>query len=120
MKLAAGLFCLLLFAGCTSPRGSTQKIAHPASTPDELALARKANDSLGAVIRTLKPEAFTEVGLYRINPGDTVARIARKFGVRLEELDALNPDVNWTKLRVWQVIRVRAVEEPKAESGDRK
>lgn len=81
-----------------------------AAATSDLERVTKEKETLVAVIRALKPEAFAEVGLYRINPGDTAVKIARKHGIRLVELSALNPDVNWARLRVWQVVRVRAQE----------
>jgi len=45
-------------------------------------------------------------GLYFLVPGDTGARIAKANNVSLADLRALNPDVNWTKLRVGQAVRI--------------
>jgi LysM repeat protein len=113
MKFAAGIPFLILLGGCASPSKSTQK--ESAAVSAELAVAQQKNQSLDSVIHILRPEAFEEVGLYRIEPGDTGLVIARKHKLRLDELVALNPDVNWNKLRVDQVVRVRAVEEKTVE-----
>ena len=54
--------------------------------------------------------SFAE-GVYTIKPGDSGAKIARANSITLADLQTLNPDVNWTKLKVGQVITVSA--EPK-------
>lgn len=112
MKLLLVLLSLVLLAGCTSPSHSAIATAPAVPSAEErLATATKTNESLLSVIRTLKPEAFAEVGLYRINPGDTAAKIARKHSLRIDDLMILNPGVDWTRLKVWQVIRVKSAEE---------
>jgi LysM repeat protein len=45
-------------------------------------------------------------GEYVIKSGDTGAKIARAQGVSLGDLQAVNPDVNWTKLHVGQKIKL--------------
>jgi len=45
-------------------------------------------------------------GEYVIKGGDTGAKIARAQGVSLSDLQAVNPDVNWTKLHVGQKIKL--------------
>lgn len=70
------------------------------------------------VIRALKPEAFTEVGLYRVKPGDTAMKIAKFNNLTVDELRSMNPDVNWGKLKVWQVVRIRNSElNPKVQGN---
>ena len=102
----------LLIAGCAAlPQAKKEEAAPPVAIDGSLERLTKEKESLLAVVRALKPEAFTEVGLYRINPGDTAAKIARKHGLRIDELMVLNPGVDWTRLKVWQVVRVKAQEE---------
>ena len=60
-----------------------------------------------AAIRELKPESFEAVGMYRIKPGDTCAKIAAAHGLAVTDLRALNPTVDWSRLHVWQVIRIK-------------
>lgn len=43
---------------------------------------------------------------YQIRPGDTYAAIARHFGTRASRLQAANPDISPTSLRVGQLIQV--------------
>ena len=45
-------------------------------------------------------------GEYVIKGGDTGAKIARAQGVSLSDLQAVNPDVNWTHLHVGQKIKL--------------
>lgn len=44
---------------------------------------------------------------YNLRAGDTGAVIIRESGLTLEQLKKLNPDVNWSRLRVGQEIRLR-------------
>lgn len=45
-------------------------------------------------------------GEYVVKGGDSGAKIARAQGVTLADLIAVNPDVNWTKLKVGQKIKL--------------
>jgi hypothetical protein len=45
-------------------------------------------------------------GLYFLLPGDTGAKIAKANNISLVDLRALNPDVEWTRLRVGQAVRI--------------
>lgn len=44
---------------------------------------------------------------YIIKPGDIPAKIAQAQGLTIAELQALNPEVNWSKLKVGQKIRIK-------------
>ena len=45
-------------------------------------------------------------GTYSIAPGDTLSKIARKFAVRTDSIEAENPGLDPAKLRVGQKIRI--------------
>jgi LysM repeat protein len=45
-------------------------------------------------------------GTYSIAPGDTLSKIARKFAVRIDAIEAENPGLDPTKLKVGQKIRI--------------
>jgi len=45
-------------------------------------------------------------GTYTIGPGDTLAKIARKFAVKMDSLEAENPGLDPTRLKIGQKIRV--------------
>ena len=45
-------------------------------------------------------------GTYTIAAGDTLAKIARKFGVRVDSIEAENPGIDSSRLKVGQKIRV--------------
>jgi len=47
-------------------------------------------------------------GEYIVKSGDSGASIARANGVRLPDLMAVNPDVNWNKMHVGQKIKLPA------------
>lgn len=52
------------------------------------------------------PGAAFEVGVYVIQKGDTLARIAHRFNARSAEILAINPGLDSKKLRVGQQIRI--------------
>jgi LysM repeat protein len=45
-------------------------------------------------------------GTYTVGSGDTLSKIARKFAVRTDAIEAENPGLDPTKLRVGQKIRI--------------
>ncbi len=45
-------------------------------------------------------------GNYSVAPGDTLAKIARKFATRIDAIEAENPGLDPTKLKVGQKIRI--------------
>ncbi|HTX67302.1 MAG TPA: LysM domain-containing protein [Opitutaceae bacterium] len=46
-------------------------------------------------------------GEYVVKPGDTGMKISKATGVSLQSLEAANPGVNWSKLRIGQVIKTK-------------
>jgi LysM repeat protein len=58
-------------------------------------------------VKTASGETVSyDEGLYFIQRGDTGAMIARTNNVSLADLRALNPDVDWSKLKVGQAVRI--------------
>ena len=45
-------------------------------------------------------------GTYAVAPGDTLSRIAKKFAVRVDSIEAENPGLDPAKLKVGQKIRI--------------
>ncbi len=45
-------------------------------------------------------------GTYSIAPGDTLAKVARKFAIKRDAIEAENPGLDPTKLKVGQKIRI--------------
>ncbi len=45
-------------------------------------------------------------GTYTVGAGDTFAKIARKFAGKMDAIEAENPGLDPTKLRVGQKIRI--------------
>jgi len=86
------------------------------SVDRQLERLTKDYQALLKTVGRLKPEAFLEVGLYRVERGDTGLKIAMKSNMTLSDLVALNPDVDWRRLKVWQIIRIRP-EAPKDANG---
>ena len=82
----------LFMAGCATDRGAqTQSI--------------RADASLLSATNSV-PGSTYEVRVYVIARGDTLAKIARQFGISIADLRAINPDLIPTRLKVGQKIRV--------------
>ena len=45
-------------------------------------------------------------GNYSVAPGDTIAKIAKKFATRIDAIEAENPGLDPTKLKVGQKIKI--------------
>lgn len=55
-------------------------------------------------------EAMSRQGFYVVKAGDTGAKIANAFGLTLDALMILNPDIEWRRLKIGMVIRVKQME----------
>jgi len=60
----------------------------------------------GGAVRGAAPVAGP--GEYKVKSGDTGAKIASANGVKLSDLMAVNPDVNWNRMHVGQTIKLPA------------
>ena len=101
--LAAATIAVLLVRAAlrddASPRSGTNAVTQPTLTATTTRTGRTAT----AATRTARdPRRF-----YRIQPGDTLAVVADRFGTTVDRLLALNPAVDPVSLRVGQRIRVR-------------
>jgi LysM repeat protein len=86
------LLSVLFMAGCATDReAQTQSI--------------RADASLLSVTNSV-PGSTYEVRVYVIAAGDTVAKIARKFGISIADFEAINPSLNPTRLKIGQKVRV--------------
>jgi LysM repeat protein len=45
-------------------------------------------------------------GTYSVAPGDTISKIAKKFAVKVDAIEAENPGLDPTKLKVGQKIHI--------------
>jgi LysM repeat protein len=70
--------------------------------------ARQQREKSEAALRIMGPD-----GKYTIRAGDTASKIARAFGLRFDQLSILNPNVDWAKMEIGQVLKVR----PDATNG---
>jgi len=88
--------------------GKYIKSIEPISGEDYTSLVFSA-DAKSIAVRTSAGEtvSFAEI-FYAVKAGDGGAKIARANHLTLADLQALNPGVNWAKLRVGQVIKVSA------------
>ncbi len=104
-------FPVMLLAGCvyvsdSSPPPSTAK----ANSTVETQILDRLN-ALDARMARLEGQSATAVsmpplkdGKYTVQAGDTAMRIATSVGLKLVELEARNPGVDWTKLRIGQQV----------------
>ena len=60
-----------------------------------------------AAARVAKAATAAGPGEYVVKPGDTGTKIAKATGVSLSELEALNPGIDWRRLRVGQTIKTK-------------
>ena len=44
---------------------------------------------------------------YVVKPGDTGTKISKAVGVSVAELEAVNPGIDWRRLRVGQTIKTK-------------
>lgn len=91
----AGLTSVLLVVagGCSTPQ--------PDRSVPQAAAYRRLTASSDA-----PPGALCEVRVYCIALGDTVGRVAHKFGMSVEDLMRLNPELDPTRIQAGQQIRV--------------
>ena len=57
-----------------------------------------------------KPVAASGVpqGFYAVQPADTGAKIAEIHGLSLSDLKQMNPGIEWSRLRVGQIVRIES------------
>jgi hypothetical protein len=89
--VSMALFALLM-AGC-----ATERQAQTQSIREDSALLSATNSLPGSTY---------DLRVYVIAKGDSVARIAHKFGISIADLKAINPGLNSTRLKVGQKIRI--------------
>ena len=91
-----------------NPKSGPQKNRNPNQTKAALGAGAGAT-ALGVSTSTNKdkPTTTTSVRSYTIKSGDTLSAIAKRYGVRLSEIKAANPNIkNLNKIRPGQKIKV--------------
>ena len=96
---------MCLTAGCATPiKKAPAEAEPPALTNKELEdwnwRLQKELDGLKQVVAALRGE-------YLLARGDTLAKVAKKVGVSIEELLRLNPNVDPTHLKVGQALKIK-------------
>lgn len=71
-----------------------------------LVLPPGAVDSGVATSGPARAAALGDAG-YTIAPADTVDSIAQQHGLTRERLQELNPETNWARLRIGQIVRIK-------------
>jgi len=80
-------------------KGQIAKLEEAAKKPAPVAAGGKG----GAAVATGTVDAN---GNYTVGPGDTINKIAKKFATKPDSIEAENPGLNPTKLRVGQKIKI--------------
>lgn len=91
----------------------------PANTeqPAQLPPPKEGLESLALPKTVLKSGAETEITAYDIKKGDTLAAVARKYGMLLSDLQALNPKVKAEKLEIGERLLVKAPQQKAAPAN---
>ena len=104
MKTVPVVF-LVLVAGCASPQ---KQVADPApALSQKVDYLEEWNWRQEEEIKQLKQQVAELRGEYLLQPGDTLSKVAAKFGLRVDELIALNPDIQPAKLKVGQRVKLK-------------
>lgn len=92
MLIVSVALSALVMAGC-----ATERQAQTQSIREDAALLSATNSLPGSTY---------DLRVYVIAKGDSVARIAHKFGISIADLKAINPGLNTTRLKVGQKVRI--------------
>ena len=84
-----------------SMRAQITKIEEAAKKPAPVAAAAAGKG--GKVVATGTVDAN---GNYTVAPGDTISKIAKKFATKVDSIEAENPGLDPTKLKIGQKIKI--------------
>ena len=108
LALLASLLAVLLIISATTGDEETQSGSGP--TTEEREEARGETGAGGGSGTGTGTQARTSTGsqrrTYTVRPGDTLALIAERTGVSVEELQELNPEIDPNSLTVGEKIRL--------------
>ena len=86
--------------------GQKLKIPEAAGTGTETKAAAKASTPAKAVMEAAAKQEYNPAGTYTVAAGDTLAKIAKKFGTKAETLAKLNSINDPKKLKIGMKIQV--------------
>ena len=95
-QIVLGCAGLLFLGGCVHSTKETTTVAPVTGRPT----------GLFVTITNTAPGTIYTVKYYSIARGDTLSKIARRFGKSVTELTRLNPGITPERLPIGQVIRV--------------
>ena len=104
MKHLRPLLFLVALTACGAQENRPPVV--PLTTKERIQELEARVVSLEKIVGTLADELMVKTGRYMLKAGDTGMKVARKFDVPITELHRLNPGVNWSRLKVGQVLRV--------------
>jgi hypothetical protein len=82
---------------------------------------RKTNVQMGkpeeGTLENLGEEELHARGFHKMGPGDTGMRIAKAMGVSIADLQRWNPGVNWARLKIGQVVRIKGPGDEASQSS---
>jgi LysM repeat protein len=97
--ILTGFTFVLLATGCATQSPTTLSFypADPSERRQFLARSIPADASRGSTY---------EVRVYIVTRGDTMAKISEQFRLTSDQLTALNPGMNWLRLKIGQRVVV--------------
>ena len=93
---------LVLLVRSATSEDEPATVPPPATTPAATTTAAAANPPPAETA----PTTTAAVSTYTIEAGDTLQTIADQYGTTVEDLLALNPEIDPTALQIGQTIRV--------------
>jgi len=95
-----------LAAAKTNTPPSGNATVQPAPVPAAQDVSVPTASANTSTSRSTSPAAMTRPRTHTVVAGETAVGIARKYGVKLNALEAANPDMNPTRIRAGQVLNI--------------
>jgi peptidoglycan endopeptidase LytE len=107
-----GLMALLM-QGCRKPTAETDNTMADTNTPAPPVVAEATNPPAVAaptppVVETPAPPAAPAAQDYTVAKGDSFSSIAKKFNVKVKDIELANPGIEPTKLQIGQKLHIPA------------
>lgn len=89
-------------AGATNRNGPITRALPPSTNVPNVAINRQQRPNLNRTVNPTSPLIADRT--HRIQAGDTLATVARRYNISLESLMAANPNLNPRRMQVGQII----------------
>ncbi len=108
------LLAVLLAGACAAP---PERIQQPVNiVPYSTGTPAPADFGLAGLVTASVPLPSPTPFTYTVQAGDTMGGVALKFGVKLEDLQAANPQISANSMSIGQVLRIPS--DPANPSGE--